>query len=69
MSHNSTNILRRGLLGSSVVKSIRLISEEAKGHVCKYLKTMRKSINLTLHAEVVIELVAVEVAELRDVPL
>ena len=69
MSHNSTNVLRKGPSSLSIVESICLIGEEAKGHPCNYLKTMGKSINPVFHAWVVIEHVAVKIAELRGVPL
>lgn len=69
VSYNSTNVLRRGPSGSSVVDGVRFISEQAKGNTCGYFKTMRETINLALHVWVIIERVAVEVAELRDVPL
>lgn len=69
MSHVSTNILCKELSGSNVIESIRLIGEEAKSHSTKFLKIMGKSINPALHAWVVIERVAVEVAELGDIPL
>lgn len=45
------------------------LQQKAKGHARKYFKTIGESINLALHAWVVIECVAVKVAELRDVPL
>lgn len=67
--HNSTNVLCSGPLGSNVVKEIRLIGKEAKGHAYKYLKIIKKSINPTLHAWVVIKRIAVKIAEFRDVPL
>ncbi len=69
MSHNSTNVLRRGSLGSSVVERVCLIGEQATGHACKDLKTMGEGINPALYARVVIERVVIEVAELRGVSL
>lgn len=67
--YNSANILCRGPSGSSVIKRVRLICEETKGHACRYLKTMKESINLAFHAKVIVEGMAVEVAELKDVSL
>lgn len=69
VSHNSTNVPRRGSSGSSVVEKVCLIGEQAKSHARREFKTMREDINPALHARVIIERVAVEVAELRDVPL
>lgn len=69
IAHNSTNVLCRGFSGPSVVKGVRLISEEVKGHARRHLKTMRESINSAIHTWVVIKCVAIEVAEFRGVPL
>lgn len=69
MSHNSTNILHREPLGSSVVEGVCFISKKAKGHTCRYLKTIGESINSTFHAWVVIERVVIEVAEFKNVSL
>lgn len=69
MLHNSTNVLRKGLLDLNIVKSIRLIDEEVKDHACRYLKTMEKSINSAFLVWVVIERVTIKLAKLRDVPL
>ena len=68
MPHNSTNILRRGPLGSNVVERVYLIGKEVKGHACRYLETMGESINSAFHTWVVIERIAVEIAESRGVP-
>lgn len=67
--HNSTHVLRRGPLVSSVIESIGLIGEEAKGYTCRYFKTMKKSINPVLYTWVIIERIAIEVIELRGVSL
>lgn len=69
MSHKSTHILRMGLSGSSVVKSVGFNGEEIKGNACRNLKTMGKSINPALHAWVVVDRVVVEVIEFRCIPL
>lgn len=69
MSHNSINVLRRGLSDLSIVEKVRLIGEKAKTHTCRYLKTLERSINLALYAWIVIERVTVEVAELKDISL
>lgn len=67
--HKDRNVLRRGPSSSSIVKKIGLIVEKAKDHACKYLKTMEECINLVFHAWVVIKCVAIEVAELKGIPL
>ena len=67
--HNSMNLLRRGPLGSSVVNEVCFIGEEAKGHACRYFKTMEESINPAFYAWVIIECVAVDVAKFRGIPL
>ena len=64
VSYNSMNVLRNGSLDSSVIERVCLICEKAKGHACRYLKTMGEGIDLAFHTWVVIERVAVEVAEL-----
>lgn len=66
--HNSTHVLRRGPLVLSVVEGIGLIGKKAKSYARRYFKTMGKNINQAFHAWVVIERVAVKVAELRGVP-
>lgn len=69
MLHNSTNVLCRGTLRLSVIKGIRLIDKESKGHACRYFKAMGESINLVFYAWVVIERVVVKISEFRGVPL
>lgn len=65
--HNSTNVLCRGLPGLSVGENVRLIGEQAKSHVHRYLKMISEGVNPAFHAWVIIERVMVEVAELKDV--
>lgn len=67
--HNSTNVLRKGQLGLSVIEKVGVIGEEAKSHARKYLKMMEEYINPVLHACVIIERVAAKVAEFRGVLL
>lgn len=67
VSHNSTNVLFRGLPGLSVGENVRLIGEQVKSHVHRYFKMINEDVNLALHAWVIIERVMVEVAELKDV--
>lgn len=61
------HVLRKRPSISSVVESVSLISDETKGYICRYLKTMGMSINPTFYAWVIIERIAVKVAELRGV--
>lgn len=68
MSHNSTNILCKGLSDLNIVKRVYFIGEEAKGHAYRYFKIMEESINLAFHACVVIESIAIKIAEFRGVP-
>lgn len=69
VSHDSTNVLCRGPLGLNIVNKVRFIGEKAKTHASRYLNTMEESINPVFYARVLIECVAVEVVEFRDVPL
>ena len=69
MSHNSADVLRRRSLSPSVIESVSLIYEETEDHACRYLKMMGEGVNPAFHARVVIERVAVKVAELGCVPL
>lgn len=59
--YDSANILCRGSLGSSIIKRIRLIREEAKNYAYRYFKTIKEGVNLALHVWVVIEHVVVKV--------
>lgn len=65
--HHSADVLRKRLLGLSVIKKVNLISEKTKGYCRSYFKTMRKGINLAFYTKVVIEGVTVKVAELGSV--
>lgn len=67
--YNSTNVLRKGLLRSNVIEGVHLIGEESKGYACRYFKMMKQRINPTLHTWVVIERVAVDITEFRDISL
>lgn len=69
MSHDSADILRKGLSSLSVIESVSFIREETKGHACRYFKTTGEGIYPAFHARVVIERVAVKVAELGCIPL
>ena len=62
--HDSANVLRRGLSGTSVIERVSFIREETKGHARRHFKTMGKGINPAFHVRVVIERVAVEIAKL-----
>lgn len=57
------------MLGLNIVERLRLIGKQVKSHICRDFKTMEEDINLALHTRVIIERIAVEVAELKDVPL
>ena len=67
--HDSADVLHKGLSGLSVIESVSFIREKTKGHACRYLKTTEEDIHPAFHARVVIERVAVEVAELGCIPL
>lgn len=66
--HNGTNVLRKRPSGSSVVKGVCPISEKVKDYAHRYFKMMKEYINPVFHTWVVIENVAVKVAEFKDVP-
>lgn len=67
MLHNSTPILYRGLSGSNVVKNISFIGKKTKDYACRYLKIKEHSINLALHTWIVVERIAVEVTEFKNI--
>lgn len=69
MSHNSVDVLRRRLSSPSVIESVGFIREETESHAHKHFKTMGEGINPVFYAQVVIEHVTVEIAELGCVPL
>lgn len=69
MSHNSINILCKGLSGLSIIKRVRLIAEQVKGYTCRYLKMMREGINPVFHTWVIIKHVIIKVPELRSILL
>lgn len=54
---------------SSVLKQVTLVRQEAKSNACWYLKTMGECVDQALYARVVVEGIAVKVAEFRGVPL
>lgn len=53
----------------SVVEEVCLISQKAKGDACWHFELMGEGIDPAFHARVVVEGIAVKVAELRCVPL
>ncbi len=65
---DGANLLRRGSSSLSVIERVCLIRKKAKGYSRRYLKMIGEGIDPALHARVVIERVAVKVAELRGVP-
>ncbi len=69
MSHDSANVLGRGSSSTNVVERVCLIGQEAKSDACRQFEAMEKGIDLVFHARVVIKGIAVEVAELRGIPL
>lgn len=67
--HDSSNVLGGGSSSMSVVEGVHLIGQEAKGSTRRYFEVVRESVNLALYAQVVVEGIAVEIAELRSVSL
>lgn len=53
--------------GMSVIEGICLVGQKAKGKACQYFKIMKEDVDLGLHAWVIVESIAVKVAELRVV--
>lgn len=53
----------------SVIEGVRLIGEESKFYAHRYFKTIGERINFALYVWVVIERIAVKVAEFRGIPL
>lgn len=68
MLYDSANVLGGGLSSTSVVKKLYLIGQETKYNAHRYFEVMREGINPAFHAWVVVKGIAVEIAELRDVP-
>lgn len=53
----------------SVVERICLVSQEVKDNVCWYFEAIKEGVDSAFHAQVVVKGIAVEVAELKAVPL
>ncbi len=69
MPYDSANVLGGGSSSTSVVEGVCLISQEVKGDARWHFEAMGEGIDPAFHARVVVEGIAVEVAELRGVPL
>ena len=67
--HDCPHVLVWRTASSSVLEQVSLVREEVESHACRYLETMEESIDPALHSRVVVEGVAVKVAELQGVPL
>lgn len=60
-------MLGEKLSSTSVIKGIRFIYQEAKDNTCRHLETMEKCVNSAFYAQVVVEDITIEVAELRSI--
>lgn len=69
MPHDSASVLGRRLSRTSVVERLRLVAQEAKGNARRYFEVMEEGVDPAFHARVVVEGIAIEVAELRGLPL
>ena len=69
MPYDSANVLDGGSSSTSLVKGVYLVGEEAKGNARRYFKAMGEGVDPAFHTRVVVEGIAVEVAELRGVAL
>ena len=69
MPHDSANVLGGRSSSTSIVEGICLVGWEAKGDACRHFETMGEGVDPALYSRVVVEGVAVEVAEFRGVPL
>lgn len=67
--HDSANVLGEGLSSTSIVEKVGLVGWEAKNNACRYFKAMGQGVNLVFYTSVIVEGIAVEVAELIAVPL
>lgn len=67
MPHDSANVLGGRLLSINVIEGICLIGQKAKGNACWYFKVMGENVDPA--ARVVIEGIAVKVAELKGISL
>lgn len=68
MPHNSANVLGGRSSSITVVEGVRFVGQEAKGNTCWYLKAIREDADLAFHTWVVVDGIAVGIAELRSVP-
>ena len=67
--HDCSHVLGWRTASSSILERVSLVCQEAESHTCRYLETMGESVDPALHSRVVVEGVAVKVAEFRGVPL
>ena len=67
MLHNSANVLGGGSSSMSVVEGVRLVGQEVKGNARWYLEVMGEGVDPAFYTRVVVEGIAVEIAELRGV--
>lgn len=67
--HDSSNVLGKGLSSMSVLKKICFIGQKAKGNACQYFEAVTEGVDLALYAQVVVEGIAVKIAELRGISL
>lgn len=65
--HNNVNILGGRLPSMSIIKRICLVGWEAKSDACRHFKIIGEGVDPTLHSRIVVEGIAVEVAEFRGI--
>lgn len=69
MPYDSTNVLNEGSSNTSIVEGVCLVDQEAKSNARRYFEVMGEGVDLAFHARVVVEDIAVKVAELRIILL
>lgn len=69
MPYKNVNVLSGMFSSKNIIQKKCFIDWETKNNACLYPKTMEKSVNPALHAQVVVVGIAIEVAELKRVPL
>lgn len=67
MPYDSANIISKNLPSISIIERIYVIGWEFKSNISCHFQTMRKDINLAFHNHIIVENVAVEIAELKSI--
>lgn len=69
VSHDCPYVLGLRTTSPSVLERVSLICQKAKSHARRHLETMRECVDPALHSRVIVESVAVKVAEFKGISL